>query len=122
MLDTVAIYRRAASDLANQNSELRHALARSHALSTRRTTQGVAQRFELTVACDEFAADVVALAVGEALEDAYKPELVEAWQLIAFELTDETLCTSALSEDAMLTLRMNHSPRAVGVEIHALDS
>ena len=68
-----------------------------------------------------FAADVVALAVGEALEDTHPAELVEAWQLIASEMADKTICTDALSGEDMITMRMRHSPRAVGVEVAALD-
>jgi hypothetical protein len=121
LLDTVAVYRRAAAELAEENADLRHALAESRAPSTRRTTLAAQQRFEVRIACDEFAADVVALAVGEALEDTHTAELVEAWQLIAFEMADETISTDALSGDDMITLRMRHSPRAVGMEVTALE-
>src|SRR4051812_16949620 len=39
LVDTVVAYRRAASALAEENLELRHELARTRALSTRRTTR-----------------------------------------------------------------------------------
>ena len=64
---------------------------------------------------------MVSIAVGEALEDSQTAELVAAWQLIAFELADQTIRTGALSSEAMFMLRMNHSPRAVGLEVTALD-
>jgi len=107
--------------LADENSELRHELVRTRALSTRRTTVGADQVFELTIACDEFAADVVALAVGEALEDTHAAELVQAWQLIAFALADEAIGTDLPTSDDMISLRMRHSARAVGIEVAALD-
>jgi hypothetical protein len=122
LLDTVAVYRRAAALLAEENAGLRDELARARSLSTRRTTLDTGQLFELTIACDEFAPDVVALAVGEALEDTQTAELVEAWQLIAFELAGETIRADALTSDEMLSLRMRHSPRAVGVDVSLLDA
>ena len=119
--DTMAVYRDAITEMARENFELRDELARSRTLCTRRERLGAQQTFELSIGCDEFAPDVVSLAVGEALEDMQSAELVAAWQLIAFELTGETIRTEALSSEAMLILRMNHSPRAVGVEVLALD-
>jgi hypothetical protein len=122
LVDTVVAYRTAANALAEENLELRHELARARALSTRRTTSGADELFELTIACDEFAAEIVAIAVGEALDGTQTANAVEAWQLIAFEMANETIRTHAHSSEAMIMVRMKHSPHAVGVEVSALES
>jgi hypothetical protein len=117
LTDTILIYRRGASELAAEIMELRHALANARALHTRVRARDAQREIEITLASDEDASAVVSLAVGEALSGDYTADTVEACQTIASELTDQTWLRHSASDDAMLLLRIKHSPTAIGIEI-----
>jgi hypothetical protein len=113
--ETILVYREGASVLASKIAELRHELARLAALNTRKSAYGDQEETEITLAGDDDAPAVVALAVGEALVDRHSEATVEACQVIASELTEDSLLRHGI--DQMLLLRIRHSETAIGIEI-----
>jgi hypothetical protein len=116
--ETILVYRRGAVALAGELAELRHELAAARSLRTRAYTRDTHHEVEVTVAADDDAPEVVALAVGEALADS-TADSVEAWQTIASELADRAALRHGISDDVMLLLRIKRSETTVGVEIIA---
>jgi hypothetical protein len=116
--ETILVYRRGAIALADELAELRHELAAARSLRTRTSTRDTHHEVEVTVAADDDAPEVVALAVGEALADS-TADSVEAWQTIASELADRAALRHGISDDVMLLLRIKRSETTVGVEIIA---
>ena len=117
--ETIVVYRQGANTLATVIAELRHELAAAHSLHTRRQTEGTLRRVEVTLAADEDAPAVVSLAVGDALGRAHSARAVQAWQVLASELTDNAVLRYGATSEAMLLLRISCSPTAVGIEILA---
>jgi uncharacterized coiled-coil protein SlyX len=113
--ETIAVYRQGATALADQIARLRDELAVARSLHTRTCARGAHQEVEITLAADEDAPEVVALAVGEALADSTP----DAWQTIASDLTDGALHRYGTSDDVMLRLRIKRSDTAAGIEIIA---
>jgi hypothetical protein len=116
--ETILVYRRGATALADEIAELRYELAVARSLRTRTYMRDTHHDVEVTLAVDEDAPEVVALAVGEALADS-DAHTVDAWQTIASDLTDRAVLRHGMSDDVMLLLRIKRSETTVGVEILA---
>src|SRR3954451_13834802 len=110
--ETISVYREGATALADEIARLRHELAAARALHTRTSPRGAHHEVEITLALDEDAPEVVALAVGEALADSTP----DAWQTIASDLTDGALLRYGTSDGVMLLLRIRRSGTTAGIE------
>jgi hypothetical protein len=115
--DTIVVYRQGASALADVIERLRHELVAARSLHTRTYTRGTQSEVEITLAADEDAPAVVSLAVGEALEHDHLASAVDAWRMVASDLTEEAVLRHGESNDVMLLLRLTHSPTAVAIEV-----
>jgi hypothetical protein len=106
--ETISVYREGATVLADE-------IASARALHTRTSPRRAHHEVEITLALDEDAPEVVALAVGEALADSTP----DAWQTIASDLTDGALLRYGTSDGVMLLLRIRRSGTTAGIEIVA---
>ena len=117
--ETIVVYRQGASALADVIERpaprtRRCALAAHPHVHPRHAVTRSRSRWPR----DEDAPAVVAIAVGEALEPTLG-HAVDAWRMVASDLTEEAVLRHGESNDVMLLLRLKHSQTAVAIEVLA---